>query len=439
MAKYIIEGGTPLKGQIQILGAKNVGFKLMLSALLSDEASIISNVANNSNISWVSEAINNLGGKIEVVDAHTRSISGKGVSSEVLSNENFVSRASSMFLPILLHRIGKAKVPVPTGDKIGHRPIDRHIEGLKSMGAKVKLDGNFVEAETSGKLNGTSYRFEKNTHTGTETLILAACLANGSTVLENASIEPEVDDLISFLNKMGAKIKRKSTRTIEIEGVTGLNGAKHNVMPDRNEAVTFGCIALATKGDATVLSAEQKDLEPFIDKVKEARGGVELGKDKIRFFHEEDILATSIDTAPHPGFMTDWQPLWSTLMTQATGESVIHETVFESRFAYVENLKRMGANIEFFSPKVENPENFYIFNWNKEAAQKPHAVKIQGPTKLYGKNLPVFDIRAGATLVLAALTAQGRSVLENVEHIERGYENFEGRLESLGAKIKRAP
>lgn len=438
MAKYIIEGGVPLKGKIEILGAKNSGFKLLIAALLSDQTSVISNLANNSNVSWVSQSISELGGEINIVDAHVRSVSGRGVSKEILTNENTISRASSMFLPILLHRFGKAKVRVPSGDKIGKRPINMHIQGLESMGVKVTQEDNFIQVKSQKGIKATNFRFEKNTHTGTETLILAAVLANGKTTLENAAEEPEVDDLIDFLNKMGAKIKRFDGRTIEIDGVTRLDGTKHRVTPDRGEVVTFGCAALATKGDVTVLFGEKVDLKSFTDRVLKAGGGLEEAEDgTLRFFSRGGLKATNIETAPHPGFMTDWQSLWAILMTQASGESIIHETVFENRFAYVENLKKMGAKVEFFNPKVENPEKFYNFHWSTEAAFQPHAIKIYGPAKLHGSELKVSDIRAGATLVLAALAAEGRTVLNSIEHIERGYDNLEGRLETLGVKIKR--
>lgn len=437
MAKYIVEGGSPLKGRVKVLGAKNSGFKLLIAALLSDQTTTITNIANNSNVSWVSEAINKLGGEIEAADAHTKFVSGKNISKQYLESENFVSRASSMFIPILLHRFGKAKVPSPVGDKIGERPIEMHIDGLKAMGAQVVERGGLIESKVRGKLKGARFRFNKNTHTGTETLILAACLAEGKTVLENAAAEPEVDDLINLLNKMGAKVKRVAERTIEVQGVASLKGASHAVMPDRGEVVTFACGALATGGDVTIIVDDKVNMEAFTQKVEEAGGKVKTADQTLRFFSTGNLNATNVQTAPHPGFLTDWQPLWSALMTQANGVSSVHETVFENRFGYVEDLSKMGAKIEFFYPKVQNPDQFYNFHWGYKAAKSPHAIKIYGPTKLKGNRLEVGDIRAGATLVLAALVASGTTILENVEHIERGYENLERRLESLGAKIKK--
>src|SRR3990167_1965344 len=229
MAKYVVEGGIPLKGQVGVLGAKNSGFKLLIAALLSDERSTITNIANNSNVAWVTQAINSLGGEIVVENDHTRIVSGKNISKQRLENGNSISRASSMFIPVLLHRFGRAKVPNPSGDRIGQRPIDMRIKGFEAMGVKVIEGDDFIEAKVEDKLRGTKYRFEKNSHTGTETLILAACLAEGNTVLENAAAEPEVDDLINFLNKMGAKISRAGERVIQVEGVPLLIGSNHKV------------------------------------------------------------------------------------------------------------------------------------------------------------------------------------------------------------------
>ena len=437
MAKYIVDGGIPLKGKVGVLGAKNSGFKLLIAALLSDESSTITNIANNSNVVWVAQAIKGLGGEIVVEDAHTRIVSGQKISKQILENENSVSRASSMFIPVLLHRFGRAKVPNPSGDKIGQRPIDMHIKGLEAMGAKVVENNGFIEAKVEGKLKGTKYRFDKNSHTGTETIILAACLAEGRTIIDNAAEEPEVDDMIGLLNKMGGKIRRTGQRVIGIDGVSNLRGVEHKVMPDRGEVVTFACAALATRGDVTILFEGNLDMRAFTEKVLEAGGSFEEKEDGIRFLSKNTLKATSVQTAPHPGFLTDWQPLWTTLMTQAYGLSIVHETVHENRFGFVESLKKMGAEIEFFKPKVDGPKQFYNFHWTQKAKISPHAIKIQGPTKLQGSSLEVNDIRAGATLVLAALTAEGTTVLENIEHIERGYENLEERLELLGARIKR--
>jgi len=442
MAKYVIEGGVPLRGRVKLLGAKNVGFKLLIASLLADSPSTIDNVARTKDVEAVKEIIKELGGKAEWIGDHQINVNPRG-----LNNTNVAGcYGEKTRAPTLC-------VGPPGGDQIGQRPIERHVQGFASLG--LKIQGGDEGLEISGSLHGGKYRFEKNSHTGTESLILAAVRAKGKTVIENAAAEPEVDDLITFLNQMGAKIKRVSPRTIEIEGVQRLAGTTSRVMPDRNEAVTFACTALVTSGDIEIEEAKREHLGAFEGVLKRAGATFEFSSDGLHVWRKAgaDLKATDITTAPHPGFMTDWQPLWAVVGACSAGTSIIHETVFESRFKYVESLQKMGAKIEFFNPKVDNPQEFYNrkitsrdcfsrarynFNWTDEMVRMPHAIKIYGPTQLRGQNLQVPDIRAGATLVLAALSAKGKSTLEGVEHIERGYENLEGRLGSLGAKIKRA-
>ena len=339
-----------------------------------------------------------------------------------------------MLIPILLQRFKKAKVPFPGGDKIGTRPLERHFEALQALGAKVSITDNFIEVQTDN-LVGAEYTFAKNTHTGTEMLLLAACKAAGKTVIHNAAAEPEIDDLIAFLNKMGALIERVEPRTIEILGQEKLHGANHKVIFDRNEAVTFACFALGTRGDVTIKNVTAGPLKSFLEQVSSAGGGWEEVEDGLRFFFEKALLATQVQTAPHPGFMTDWQSIWATLMTQAKGVSTIHETVFENRFTYIPLLEKFGAQVKRISLDLPNPEEIYNFNWTTESKDMYHAAAVSGPTKLHGANLAVSDIRTGATLCLAALIAEGQSSLENIELIERGYENLDGRLRDLGAKI----
>ncbi len=435
MAEYLITGGQPLHGNVKIFGAKNSSFKIMLAALLSDEPSTISNICFVRDVIAVKQIIESLGGRAEVGANKTIKVSGQGLNkTEVSAEFGEKSRASTMILPVLLHRFGKGKVPLPGGDKIGERPLDRHVQGLEALGAVIKQNGDFIEAESPNGLVGGEYTFKKNTHTGTDTLLLAAVLARGTTVLNNAAEEPEVDDLIDFLNKMGASIRRSGFRQITITGVDKLHGSDFELMPDRNEAVTFACAALATAGDVFVEGAREEDLKAFLAKVDAAGGGYEAGDGGIRFYSKGALQATNVVTGIHPGFMTDWQAMWVTLMTQGTGESIVHEKVFENRFAFVSYLKQMGAAIELFNPPVEKPEEFYEFNYDG-AKDGVHAAKVIGPTKLKSANLEVSDIRAGATLTLASLVAEGQSILSNIELIERGYENLEGRLQNLGAKI----
>ncbi|MEX0621736.1 MAG: UDP-N-acetylglucosamine 1-carboxyvinyltransferase [Candidatus Woykebacteria bacterium] len=436
MAKYVIEGGVPLRGSVRIPGAKNAGFKQMIASLLTDDRSTITNIPYIRDVVAVKKIIEALGAKVEFSD-DTMEISG-GVSTDKVPEElGIKSRASFMYLPVLLHRFKRGTVSLPAGDQIGQRPINWFLDGLRSMGVEIDIEGDIIRASSPNGLKGTEYSFPKNSHTGTEGLILAAVLADGETRIENAAAEPEVDDLTTFLNQMGAKIKRSAERTIEIEGVSSLKGAVHKVMPDRNEVVTFGCMALGTGGEIEIENANPIDVQTFLDKVKETGGSVETSQNKIKIVHSGKLDSTNVATAPHPGFMTDWQSLWAALMTQANGESIVHETIFENRFGYVENLKKMGAKIELFAPQIKNPEEFYNFGSNDRESKQPHAVRISGHTLLQGKKLEVTDIRSGATLVLAALMAQGKSEIIGIEHIERGYENLEGRLEQLGARITR--
>jgi len=364
-------------------------------------------------------------------------VTPRGLSRYNLSQKSGeLSRAATYFIGPLLHHFGKAVIPNPGGCKIGRRPIDRHIDGIRALGAEIKVVNDRYEI-TAKKLKGTRFTFTKSTHGGTDIMIIAAAMAERKTILENAAQEPEVDDLIAFLNQMGAKIVRTEPRTIVIEGVDELHGADYTVMYDRNEAVTFGCVALATSGNVFVLHAEEKDLGAFLAAVKKAGGGFEIERRGIRFFYKGSLKATSITTRPHPGFMTDWMSLWSILMTQAEGESVVHETIHNNRFAFVKELKKMGAKIELFNPKVNNPEEVYNFNLEDDRPEYFHAARIFGPTKLKGTNQEITDLRAGASLMLASLIAKGKSELLGVDHVDRGYENLDGRLKSLGAEIRR--
>ena len=437
MAKFIIKGGKPLKGAVRIGGAKNAGFKLMIASLLASGESRLLNISKIGDVETTKKIIRELGVKLSSPGEGTVFINSDSLKTwKIPKDFGYQSRASVMFAGPLLARFGKACLPLPGGDKVGKRPIERHLEGLKTLGVRANFRNDFLELSCS-RLRGGRYRFAKNTHTGTETMIMTAVMARGKTLLENAALEPEADDLISYLNKMGAKIKRLSGRKIKIEGVKKLQGVIHRVMSDRNEAVSYACAALGTKGDIIIENAPQKHLTAFLEKVGEAGGRFEKAGYGIRFWYEKPLRATEMTTKPHPGFMTDWQPLWTTLMTQARGESEIIETIYEYRFGFTEDLIKMGAKIELFNPRIANPKKFYNFNLEDDRPENFHAVKVCGPTRLKGMNLKVADIRAGATLTLAALMARGRSILSGIEHIDRGYEDLDDRLRQLGADIKR--
>ncbi len=437
MDKLIIKGGQPLKGVVRLGGAKNSSYKLMIAALLSPSETRLLNFSRIADVSLVKNIINSLGAKAYSAGERTMFINPKKITSHAIPKKlGEASRASSMFIAPLLARNKKAIVPLPGGDKIGKRPLDRHFDGLRALGAKIEFKNGRLVAECQ-KLIGNTYRFEKNSHTGTETLIMAAILAKGLTTIQNAAEEPEVDDLIALLNNMGAKIQRKQGRIIEILGVKKLKPVIHQVMPDRNEAVSYAVSALVTKGDIILENAQEKHLTTFLEKLKKTNAGIEVDGFGIRIFYQKPIKAVDITTQPHPGFMTDWMPLWSVLATQAQGTSKIIEAVFTSRFQFASSFQKMGAKISFFDPKPKNPQNFYNFDLNDDQPPKKHGLKITGITPLRGIKEEITDIRAGATLALAGLAASGTTTLTGIHHIDRGYEDFAGRLQELGANIKR--
>lgn len=438
MSSYVIHGGHPLYGSVRVGGAKNASYKLMIAALLADTPSRLLNFSHISDVGLVANIINDLGAQAAQVGERAYVVHPENLTqTEVSAQYGEASRASSFFIPILLHKKGRAAVPLPGGDKIGHRALDWHFAGLEALGAKIKVENSMIMAEAT-QLRGTTYTFAKNSHTGTETLLMAAVLAEGTTVLHNAAEETEVDDLIEFLNLMGGQIKRTAPRTIEIHGVPTLHGAIFRIMPDQNQVVSFACAALATKGDVIVENARRVDLEAFLAKLDEIHAGYEVGQYGIRFFYKEPLVAADVTTAIHPGFKTDWQPLWVTMMTQAQGTSILHETIHQNRFGYTTALNQMGADIQLFNPRVEKPESFYNFQWAARQESDRHAARITGPTALQGGEFIVKDLRHGATLMIAGLIAAGQTILHDPEHhIDRGYEMLDRQFSSMGAQIER--
>lgn len=437
MQAFKVTGGKPLHGSVRIGGAKNASFKLMIAALLGDSESRLLNFSHISDVELVAKIIAYLGGTVTRAGERALFIDPTGLQSAIINAEHGEQgRFSTMFIPALLARFGTAQVPAPGGDKIGARPLDRHFDGLEAMGAKVEYKNGMYVAHAK-QLHGATYRFAKNTHTGTETLIMAAVKAQGTTILENAAEEPEIDDLIAFLNAMGARIRRKNPRTIEIRGVEKLDGAIHKLLPDRNEAVSYACAALVTKGDVIIENANPAHLQAFLQKLDDIRAGYEIGSYGIRFYYKEPLQATDVETAIEPGFMTDWQPLWGTLLTQCAGVSTIHETIHPSRFQYVDELISMGATIEKFNPTVEKPEQVYNFDLVNDSPEHFHAIKVAGSTLLTSGSFTVKDLRHGATLICAAMAAKGTSTITGIEHVDRGYEALDERLRSMGAQIER--
>lgn len=437
MEILVIKGGNKLTGEIAVSGAKNAAMKLILAGLLTDDVVTIRNIPIISSVLGTVNMLKEFGLRIKKLGEHGLTIQSQSVNNHVIPLEyGGLYRTATMVIGPLLARLGKATVPNPGGCRIGKRPINRHIEGLQKMGAKITYDEGYFYA--TGKLRGTKYQFPSNSHTGTETLLLAAVCAEGETILENAAEEPEVDDLMQLLNKMGAHVKRSQPRTIIIKGVKKLHGADFTVMFDRNEVVTFAIAAIASHGNLIVKGAQKQHLYSFLQKLDDIGGGwEEVAPNSIRFYRKNNLHATDVTTGPHPKFMTDWQAPWTLLMTQAKGVSSVHETVYEDRFGYVKELQKMGAKIRYYNPIVDDPKTIYNFNWNQEEDCTNHAVTVTGPAQLHNAVLEVSDLRAGATLLISALLADGVSILQGIEHIDRGYERIEERLQKVGADIKR--
>lgn len=439
MDKLSINGGKSLHGKITVSGAKNVAMKVILAGLLTDDKIIVHGVPNISSVTGTANILKPLGANVKFTN-NKLIVDAKNINKFVVPLEvGSLYRTATMVLGPLLTRFGKAQVPNPGGCRIGLRPIDRHIEALRAMGAQIEYnseDGYFYAK--AKRLHGTTYHFDKNSHTGTETILLAAVLADGKTVIENASAEPEVDDLIQLLVNMGASINRVEERKIVIQGVKKLHGTTFTIMPDRNEVVTYAIGAIATGGDIVIEGTQRQYLKAFLHKLDEAGAGWEPVDDKsTRFYNKGQLRSTHVKTKPHPGFMTDWQAPWTLLMTQSQGTSTVHETVFEDRFSYVSDLLKMGADISFYHPQVTDPESLYNFHCKDKDQDKCQAIKINGATQLHNAVVKMRDLRSGATLILAALTAQGESFIYDLEHIDRGYERIDERLTQLGADIKR--
>jgi len=438
MDKFVVKGGEKLKGRISVFGSKNVALKTLVAACMSEDEVIVHNMPLISDVYAMIDIIKELGGEVNFSN-HTAKIRMKNFKTHSISLDKAARvRTSAMFIAPLLARYGEAIIPNPGGCRLGARPIDRTIDGVASLNADIKYysDDGYFHAKTTG-LKGTKYVFEKNTHTGTETLILAAVLANGTTVLENAAEEPEIDDLISILNLMGAKIERSAKRQIKITGVQKLSGAEFTISPDRNEIITFAIAAIGTGGDILIENVGSQGIEEFLEALSKINAGYETSEQGIRFYNKGELTATNITTSIYPGFMTDWQAPWAVLMTQARGQSTIHETVFENKLGYVNDLRRMGGKVGLFNPVVDNPQEVYNFNLEDDSSSYFHAVKITGPSKLHDAVVTMADIRAGAAVVIAALMASGTSTIFGIDKIDRGYEALDERLKKIGANISR--
>ncbi len=432
-AYYAIEGGIPLHGEVQLSGAKNAATKLLVSTLLTEDVCTIRNIPRNLGDVSITEAVlTALGAQVTWATDHIASVQTANITNSVVPLElGRKNRLAILTSGPLLHRVGRAVIPAPGGDRIGPRPINFHVDGLQRMGAVLEARDGLYYFHTDG-LKGTSIELPFPSVMATETLLIAATLARGVTIIENAAIEPEIIDLIKFLQKMGAIIEQRVDRKIVIEGVQRLHGAEHSVLCDRNEAVSLAIAAYLTGGDIRVVGADQGVLLTFLNTLYRVGLDFRIEDDAIHFIAgDEPPKAIALETDVHPGFMTDWQQPFTVLLTQARGMSVIHETLYEDRFGYTADLNRMGADTGVFTKCLGEIECRF------RERNQPHSCVIRGPTPLSAAELVMPDIRAGASYILAALRASGTSYVYGIEHIERGYDRLDEKLRSLGARIER--
>ena len=413
--EYIkVVGGTPLVGEVAASGAKNACLPIIAASLLTDQDVVLSNVPNLADVKSLLEILKGIGVSVEWLSEGCLRINAKNIhTTQLLDDFVKTMRASVLMLGSLLARFGSARLSLPGGCTIGARPIDQHVKAFKMLGAEVDV-GEFEIAATAKELSGQKVRFDVVTVTGTENLMMAACLANGVTVIENAACEPEIEDLANFLNKLGAKVNGAGTSVIRIDGVNRLGGAQYNVMGDRIEAGTYMCVAVATKGDITVNNISPNCVMPILKKIQETGAQTTYGENWVRVKMALTPVATDIVTEPHPGFPTDMQSQFMALSAVSVGVSHITETIFENRYMHVPELMKMGAKIKVSGQEAE-----------------VHGGTLQGAT-VYST-----DLRAAAALIVAALAAEGETKIYNLQYLDRGYEKIEEKLTKLGAKIER--
>jgi len=420
MDKFLITGGKPLDGTVNISGAKNSALPAMAAGLLTAEPLHLHNLPMVRDIITMGKLLAYMGASVSVSEfpAANYNIASPTINEAVAPYELVKTmRASILTLGPALARTGVARVSLPGGCAIGTRPVDLHLSALEKMGAEIHTAHGYIEARAPGsRLKGARVAFEKITVTGTENILMAAALADGETILENAAREPEVTDLVVLLRKMGAHIEGDGTATLRIHGVRSLRGAEHTIIPDRIEAGTFLVAGAITNGDVTLTDCEPQHLEAVIAKLRQAGAAIEqTAPQRLRVRGVRRLVAADVSTEEYPGFATDMQAQYMALATQAEGRSTIAETIFENRFLHALEMKRMGANITI---------------------DGHHAV-VHGPSELTGTTVQASDLRASAGLVLAALVASGQTIIERVYHIDRGYERIVEKLRSLGADISR--
>jgi UDP-N-acetylglucosamine 1-carboxyvinyltransferase len=427
-----IRGGQPLVGDITVRGAKNALSKEMVAALLTDQPCTLGNVAQVRDVEVVGEMIAAMGGQVGMDKDHALTIASSNLSP--LSAQELDQFAGKSRIPILLcgpllHRFGEVSIPSLGGCNIGSRPIDFHFSALQQMGATISEDQDYVHLKAD-RLVGAKIHLPYPSVGATEQILLAAVTAQGLTEISNAAVEPEILDLIMVLQKMGAIISVDTDRVIAVVGVEKLGGYQHTALPDRLEVASWACVAAATGGKIFVRNARQQELLTFLNKFRQIGGGFEITGDGISFWRQQDhLLPISLETDVYPGFSTDYQQPFVVTLTQAWGMSVVHETVYEERFGYTEALNHMGAHIQLNRECLGGkPCRFGARNYL-------HSAVIEGPTPLHAARVRVPDLRGGFSYVIAALVAKGESTLENIQLLERGYEQFSQRLEGIGADI----
>ena len=431
MSVFKITGGKPLFGEIQVSGAKNAASKMMIATLLTDEPVVLHNVPRQQETQITQEIIEAVGAEVEWQSQNTLRVCTKSISSTNATSLSRKNRISILALAPLLHRSQEAFVPRVGGDAIGPRPVNFHIDILTKMGANIVETEDGYHATVDKRLKGALIELAYPSVGATETALLAGVLAEGRTMIRNAAGEPEVKQLIMMLQNMGAIIQINSGRSIEIFGVEKLRGTEVTVMPDRIEAASYGSMAIGTRGEIFVRGAQHEHMMTFLNSVRRIGGEYEVREGGILFRGTRPLKGIELETGTHPGFMTDWQQPFVTVLTQAEGTSVVHETVYEERFGYTEALKKMGADITLFSNCLgETPCRFKGQNYK-------HSAVINGPKILHAAEVVVPDIRAGLAFVVAALIADGTSTLLGIEHLDRGYENLEAKLKGVGAEIVR--
>jgi UDP-N-acetylglucosamine 1-carboxyvinyltransferase len=414
--KFVIQGGAPLQGEITVSGAKNSALPALAACLLTAEPVMLGRIPPVRDIHTMEQLLEYAGACVTVADEQVTVRAGAIEHAEAPYDLVKTMRASSLVLGPLVARCGRARVSVPGGCAIGARPINLHVAGLEQLGAVIHQEHGYIEADAPNGLHGAEVRFERITVTGTEDLMMAAVLARGETVIYNAAREPEVVDLADLLTKMGARIEGAGTSVIRVTGVSDLHGATHSIIPDRIETGTFLIAGAITQGDLLITACEPDHLRAFLGKLTDA--GVEITEPApgaLRVRRSGKLKSVDVTTEEHPGFATDLQAQFMTLMTQAGGISIITETIFENRFMHALELARMGANIRL------------------EGRQ----AMVAGPAKLSGAQVIASDLRASASLVLAGLAAEGETVIDRVYHIDRGYDRIEAKLAHAGARIQR--